>query len=133
MAATATQQILQNGRRNLVLHYTIAGTTGDASAATLVDISALDATLPTDGLRLEKAEWSLSGFDLKVSWDATTDVDVVEFADGEGVHDWSEFGGIVNNAGTGVTGDVNFTTNGYTASGDVGHFTLSFKKRRGAT
>ena len=128
MAATATQHVLANGPRNLILHYTIAGTTGDASGDTLVDISALDSTLPATGLKLVKAEWSLSGFDLKISWNATADVDIVEFNDGEGDHDWRKYGGIANNAGTGVDGDINFTTNGYTASGDVGHFTLYFKK-----
>lgn len=129
MAATATQQVLVNGPRNLVLHYTISGTTGDASGATLVDISALDSTLSAGGLKLSKAEWSLSGFDLKLSWDADTDVDIVEFADGEGSHCWDEYGGIQNNAGTGITGDVNFSTNGYGAGGEFGHFTVWFKKR----
>ena len=129
MAATATQHILVNGKRNLVLHYTIGGTTGDASAATLVDISALDSTLPADGLRLEKIEWALSGLDAKLSWDADTDLDFVEMTDGEGTHDWISFGGLHNNAGTGVSGDVNWTTLGYLAAGDVGHFTLWFKKR----
>ena len=129
MAATATQQILVNGKRNLVLHYTVGGTTGDASAATLVDISALDSSLSATGLRLDKIAWALSGFNAKLSWDADTDVDFAEMTDGEGNNDWSAAGGIQNNAGTGVTGDVNFTTAGYTAAGDVGQFTLYFKKR----
>lgn len=129
MAATATQQILNNGSRNLVLHYTIGGTTGDASAAVLVDVSALDANIGVNGLKLTKAAWSLSGFDLKLSWDATANVDFAEFRDSEGEQFWEAEGGITNNAGAGATGDVLFTTNGYTASPDVGHFTLWFKKK----
>lgn len=132
MAATATQQVIANGSRNLVLKYTIGGTTGDTTAGTLVDISALDATLPTDGLRLERAQWSLTGFTVKLLWDATADVDLVEMGNSDDF-DFSQEGGIVNNAGSGVTGDVNFTTTGYTAAGDGGSFVLHFKKRKGVT
>lgn len=129
MAATATQQILNNGSRNLVLHYTIGGTTGDASAAVLVDVSALDANIGVNGLKLTRASWSLSGFDLKLAWDATANVDFIEMRDGEFEQCFEDVGGITNNAGAGATGDVVFTTNGYTAAPDVGHFTLWFKKK----
>ena len=133
MAATATQQILNNGPRNLVLKYTIAGTTGDTAAGALVDVSALDADLGPQGLRLDKAQWSLTGFSCKLAWDAATDVDLIELHDGEGEYDFSEFGGVTSNAGTGASGDVMFTTTGYLAGGNGGSFILHFKKRRRPT
>ena len=37
MAATATEQVINDGPRNLNLKYTIAGTTGDTAAGDLVD------------------------------------------------------------------------------------------------
>lgn len=129
MAATATQQIIANGPRNLVLKYTIAGATGDTAAGTLVDVSALDSSIGVNDLRLMSIDAALTGFSCKLLWDATTDVDLVEIPTDQSIsQDFSKFGGIKNNAGTGATGDVNFTTTGYTAAGDGGHIYLYFKK-----
>lgn len=130
MAATATQQIIANGPRNLVLKYTIAGTTGDASAVALVDVSALDSGIGVNDLKLMAVDAALTGFSCKLAWDATTDVDLLEIPSDQAVsQDFSKFGGIQNNAGSGATGDVVFTTTGYTASGDGGHIYLWFKKK----
>jgi hypothetical protein len=129
MAATATQQVIANGPRNLVLKYTIAGTTGDTTAGTLVDVSALDSGLGVNGLTLMGVQAALSGFSCKLAWDATTDVDLIEIPTDQSMEqDFSKFGGIKNNAGTGATGDVLFTTTGYSASGDGGHIYLWFQK-----
>lgn len=130
MAATATQQIIANGPRNLVLKYTIAGTTGDAAAVKLVDVSALDASLGANALTLMSISWGLSGFSCKLVWDATTDIDLIEMpANSADSQDFSKFGGIKDNsAAANSTGDVMFTTTGYTASGDGGHIYLCFKK-----
>ena len=128
MAAAATQQIIANGPRNLVLKYTIAGTTGDLTASKLVDISALDSGLGVNGLTLMSAQWGLTGFSAKLAWDATTDVDLIEIPAGSDSQDFSKFGGIKNNAGTGVTGDIMLTTTGYTAAGNGGHIYLCFRK-----
>lgn len=129
MAATATQQIIANGPRNLVLKYTIAGTTGDAAAVALVDVSALDANIGVNGLTLMSAAWGLTGFSCQLLWDATTDIPIIQMpSDSADEQDYSKFGGIKNNAGAGATGDVMFTTTGYTAAGDGGHIYLWFKK-----
>jgi hypothetical protein len=130
MAATATQQIINNGSRNLVLKYTIAGTTGDVSLNKLVDMSALDSGLGIGGLRLERAQWALTGFSVKLSWDGGPDVDLLELTNGYGCVDYSDIGGITNNASA-QSGDVLFTTTDYGASGEGGHFVLEFKKKTG--
>ena len=127
MAATATQQVINNGPRNLVVKYTIAGATGDTTAGVLLDIDQIE----TDSinLRLERAQWSLTGHSCKLLWDGgTADVDLLELSAGEGSVDYSLIGGIANNADD-ASGDVLFTTTGYTASGDGGSFILEFKKR----
>lgn len=129
MTATATQQVLNNGPRNLVLKYTISGLTGDASAATLVDISSLDSSVRSGGLRLDRAEWSLTGFSCALEWESgATNTDLLEMASSPGRVDLRKCGGITNNA-TLPTGDVVFTTTGYTASGEGGNFTLWFRKK----
>jgi len=134
MAATATQQIINNGSRNLVLKYTIAGTSGDTNKGTLVDISALSAAnAVTGGLKLNKAKWSLTGFSCLLEWDgAPDDTDLLQLSVGDGDLNFEKFGGITNNAED-QTGDVLFTTTGYGASGEGGHVLLSFKKKGGST
>jgi len=126
MAATATQQIINNGPRNLVVKYVIDGTTGDTAAGTLVDVSAIDTAIGVNGLTLVKAAWALDGFSVVLLWDATSDVSILELS-GSDCQDYREFGGIKNNAGTGATGDVNWTSIGYTAAGG-GHIVLHFRK-----
>ena len=129
MAATATQQIIQNGPRNLVLKYTIAGTTGDVSGLNLVNLSTLD-DLGAGGLRLEKAKWSLTGCSCKLQWEGPSSKDLIEMQGTWGDYDFSCNGGIVNNA-TDQTGNITYTTTGYGAGGDGGHIILYFKKRSG--
>ena len=131
MAATATQQIIHNGARNLVLKYTIGGTAdADAAADVLVDASVLDAALVGNRLlRLEKAVWSLTGFSCKLLWDdEDSNVDLIELTQGGGELDFTDLGGLVNNAAN-ATGDVLFTTTGYDTAGDGGHIILFFKKK----
>jgi hypothetical protein len=128
MAATATQQIINNGPRNLVLKYTIAGTSGDVTAADLVDVSSLDSTIGNNGLKLMGAQWSLSGFSCNLLWEGGPNVNLLELTSGEGEIDLSDIGGVVNNA-TDQSGDVLFTTTDYGASGEGGHIVLHFKKR----
>jgi len=134
MAATATQQVINDGPRNLVLKYTIAGTTGDITATKLVDASTFNDkngnAVGANGLKLMAVQSSLTGFSAKLSWDATTDVDLIELpTDQEYSVDFTEIGGITDNGGSGSTGDVMITTTGYTASGDGGVIVLYFKKK----
>ena len=117
MAATATQQVINDGPRNLNVKYTIAGTTGDTTAGILVNVSGFN---DADGNALGANSLTL---------DATTNVNLIEIPSDEPIkQDFSKFGGIKDNSGTGSTGDVLFTTTGYTASGDGGHIYLKFKK-----
>jgi len=133
MAATATQQIINDGPRNLNVKYTIAGTTGDAAAVVLVNVSGfVDAdgvALGANSLTLMSVDASLTGFSCALLWDAGTNVNLIEIPSDDPIkQDFSKFGGIKDNSGASSTGDVLFTTTGYTASGDGGHIYLKFKK-----
>jgi len=130
MTQTATQQVISNGPRNLVLKYTIAGVSpfGDVTADTLVDISSLDSNIGVGGYRLERASWSLSGMSAKLAWEGATDIDLLQLTNGEGEVDFSSFGGVVNNA-TIPTGNVVYTTTGFGTAGDGGSMVLEFKKK----
>ena len=56
---------------------------------------------------------------VKIEFDATANVLAIGVSeDSNGYHDYSNFSGIPNNAGAGITGDLDFTTVGHT-SGDT--------------
>ena len=111
-----------------MLKYTIAGTSGDVTAADLVDVSSIDSTIGNKGLKLMAAQWSLSGFSCNLLWEGGPNVNLLELTSGEGEIDLTDIGGVVNNA-TDQSGDVLFTTTDYGASGEGGHIVLHFKKR----
>ena len=68
---------------------------------------------------------------VKILFDASTDVLAWEVpADYADTADFSEFVGLVNNAGSGKTGDINFTTVGH-SSGDSYSIVLKLKKSYG--
>jgi len=134
MAIAATQQIIANGPRNLVLKYTFAGTTGDLAAGILVNVSAFvdsnGVALGANSLTLMGVQASLIGFSAALLWEAATDVPLVSIPDGQPLdQDFSKFGGIKDNSTTTSTGDVVITTTGYTAAaGEGGHIYLWFRK-----
>jgi len=131
MTIAATQQILNNGPRNITLKYTFDGLTGDATEATLVDARDLDVGLGQGGLKLMKASWALTGFSANLQWeDGAANIDLLQMpAEVPGGVDFTEFGGVVNNAAL-QTGNIVFTTTGYTnAAADGGYVVLELKKR----
>lgn len=117
MSDAVTSQTLVDGPRNVVMKFTnISDGTGE-SAVTKVDVSTL--TGAPSRVKIERIRYTTAGMSVRILWDA--DSDVVAWlipADQDGMQDFTGFGGIQNNAGTGVTGDIKFTTVGHT-SGDV--------------
>ncbi len=117
MADAVTTQILLDGKKNAVLKFTnVSDGTGEADVVK-VDVSALSGA-PTE-IRLDKIWYSTNGMSVLMEWDATTDVPIWLIPlDQSDTIDFTCFGGIDNNAGTGKTGDILFTTVGHT-SGDT--------------
>ena len=61
-------------------------------------------------------------------FDASTNVFCIELGENQsGHHDYTSFGGLTNNAGSGVTGDILFTTVGH-ASADTYTVILQVRK-----
>jgi hypothetical protein len=116
-----TKQILNDGPRNHVVHLEIAGANAAANA---VDVSALSGV--PDNVSIVRIDWSLTGGDAQFLWDATANVEVFECPVGEGEQHFEEVGGLINNAGAGVTGDVLLTNPSGTANGSI---TIWCKKR----
>lgn len=114
MADAVSSQTLIDGAKNTVMKFTnLSDGTGE-SAVTKVDVSAL-AGAPSL-VRVMKVHYSVTGMVATLLWDADTDVRILDL-NGDGCFDFTRFGGLYNNAGTGVNGDIKLTTTGHT-SGD---------------
>ena len=120
MADAVTSQTLVDGTQRAVFKFTnISDGTGE-SGVVKIDVSALSPFQgePCTGVSIQRVDAMTAGMGLNLLWDATTDVVALTFGEADFISlDFSRFGGITNNAGTGKTGDLLFTTVG-AASGD---------------
>jgi hypothetical protein len=113
MADAVTTQTLVDGTKNLVVKLTnLSDGTGEA-AVLKIDVSTYAGT--PSRVRIKRIHYSVAGMVVTLLWDATTDVRILDLQ-GDGTFDCCEFGGLWNNAGTGITGDINLTTTGHTAN-----------------
>lgn len=128
MVNTITKQTLVDGERNLVVKVQISGDgSGEETATNLIDVSTF-ANAPSE-VKIRRIKGDLVGFSAQLVWDADTDVKIVDLnSTGEIDLDYTRFGGLINDAGSGKTGDIMLTTSGL-GSGDEGTLTLEMQKR----
>ena len=126
MADSVTSQTIMDGSKTVVMKFTnISDGTGEA-AVVKADASAL-LNAPTK-LKIMRMWAMTSGMAVTVLFDATADVLAVTAPADEATHlDFRSFGGINNNAGSGVTGDISFTTVG-AGAGDTYSIILELSK-----
>ena len=121
MADAVTSQTIQDGERKAVLKFTNASDGTGESAVKKVDVSALAANTRGEActsVQINKIWWQCTGLSVKIDFDASTNVLAIGLSENSnGHHDYSSFSGIPNNAGSGKTGDLDFTTVG-ASSGD---------------
>jgi|TARA_R100001198_G_scaffold70814_1_gene43175 hypothetical protein len=135
MADAVASQIIVDGPSFVAIKLTnISDGTGE-TAVTKVDVSALEADsrtgLSCTDVNIERIWWQCIGMKVRILFDADTDVMAIELGENQsGNHDYSVFGGLTNNAGTGKTGDVKFTTVG-ASSGDTYTVILYLRKKFG--
>jgi len=116
MADTVASQIIENGPRRFVIKLTNFSDGTGESNVTKVTAAQLGATA-ANGLqhaKLRKVEYAVPTGLVQIQWKASTNVDAVILS---GTHtlDFSDTQGIQNDAGSGVTGDVTLTTQGFKA------------------
>lgn len=130
MAVTSTAQTIVDGERNLVVKCKLTGDGTDVTALKIIDASAYSNPTPGVGasLKVVKVQSQMDGFTGALLWDADTDVEFLNIPDGEMTQDFSSVGGLVNNAGAGITGDIMLTTLG-NAAGEDGTIIIHMKKR----
>lgn len=110
--AVTSQTLVDTAKRTIMKFTSVSDGTGE-SAVTKVDVSTLVGA--PSKVRIDRIIATASGMSVAILWDADTDVlawnvradSEIDFCLGET--------GILNNAGTGVTGDIKFTTTGHTA------------------
>ena len=135
MGDAVASQIIVDGPSFVAIKLTnISDGTGE-TAVTKVDVSALEADsrtgLSCTDVNIERIWWQCIGMKVRILFDADTDVMAIELGENQsGNHDYSVFGGLTNNAGTGKTGDVKFTTVG-ASSGDTYTVILYLRKKFG--
>ena len=131
MADAVTSQTIIDGERNCVMKFTnVSDGTGE-SAVAKVDVSALAsnaAGVACSEVRVMRISHAIVGMSVQLFLDATSNVLLVELAESSNGHmDFKDFGGLPNNAGSGKTGDILFTTKGH-SSGDTYSVVLEMHK-----
>lgn len=110
MTDTVTSQTLVDGSKTAVLKFTnVSDGTGE-STVTKIDASSLSGS-PTK-LKIQRVWCMLDGMSVNILFDATANVLAATCNANSGYMDFRSFGGIQNNAGAGVNGNILFTTVG---------------------
>ena len=131
MADAVTSQTIIDGERNCVMKFTNVSDGSGESAVAKVDVSALAsnaAGVACSEVRVMRISHAIVGMSVQLFFDATSNVLLAELAESSNGHmEFQDFGGIPNNAGSGKTGDILFTTKGHT-SGDTYSIVLEMVK-----
>jgi hypothetical protein len=121
MADAITSQTILDGERLFIGKFTnISDGTGETGVLK-IDVSALNPnsfSLACTSVKINKIWAQTQGMSVDILWDASTDLICETIPENQFYFmDYSSFGGFPNNAGSGKTGDVLFTTIG-AAAGD---------------
>jgi len=122
MADVVASQTLLDGERLFIGKFTnISDGTGE-TAVVKINPSTLSVNAfgrACNGVKINKIWATTHGMEVRILWDATTDVFAWMIPQNTNyLMDFSSFGGLQNNGGTGVNGNVLFTTSDMSA-GDM--------------
>lgn len=126
MANTVARQVLVNGSKNYVVKYTAVGDGSGEVSASLVnsvtgDMGTANAIMSVRGI--------CTGCTAQLLFDATTDLFAIGLPQDKDIHfDFHNIGGLINNAGTGKTGDLLITSSSLGA-GDTITLVVKMKKK----
>ncbi|MAS97495.1 MAG: hypothetical protein CMF29_00975 [Kiritimatiellaceae bacterium] len=135
MADAVATQTIQDGAKTAIFRFTnVSDGTGETTVAK-IDVSALSSDPMTGaactGCTIQKIYYSTIGMGVKIFFDASSNVLAWQLnADWADTLDFTDFTGIPNNAGSGKTGDVLFTTVDH-SSGDVYNIVMQVSKSYG--
>ena len=132
MTNSVTFQTLEEGQRNIIVKAAGVLDTSDYSLNTFISAASSNQSgtgaTPTQ-LRIDHIDYSISDqIEVQLWWDATTDVIIMPLA-GRGRMSFWNFGGLINNAGAGKTGDILIKTTGWTSGTQVFSIVLECVKQ----
>lgn len=131
MANTIATQVLEDGLRNSIIKVTITSdASGELNKQIIYDASAYQNDQQNN--KLMRVTYHFPGFDGVLYWDATTDVAMMALIrDHPDDMNYCYTGGLINNAGSGKTGDILLSTSGLAAApaGTIGEIVLYVKKK----
>jgi len=131
MADAVTSQTIIDGERSCIMKFTNVSDGSGESAVAKVDVSALATNsrgVSCSEVRVMRVSHAIVGMSVQLFFNATSNVLLMELAESSNGHmDFTDFGGIPNNAGSGKDGDVLFTTKGH-SSGDTYSIVLEMVK-----
>ena len=113
MADAVATQILFQGDKQVIMKFTNNSDGTGESAVTKVDVSTLTSYQGKAcvAVQIDKIYATTHGMQVRLLWGATTNVTIVSIPQQVmQTFDFNEFGGLDNNAGTGKTGNILFTT-----------------------
>jgi len=118
--AVTSQTIIDTDKRAVIKLTNISDGTGESSVKK-VDVSALNTNAQGETcsrVTIDQVWYDVGGLRAALEFDATSNVLLIGLpADSTGDEYYDSFTGIPNNAGSGVTGDIDLTTTGH-SSGD---------------
>jgi len=122
MADAVATQTLLDGERLVIQKFTnISDGTGETAVNKIIpaNLSPNAFGLACNGVKINRIWATTHGLEVRILWDATTDVFAWMIPQNTNYFmDFSDFGGLQNNAGAGKTGNVAFTT-ADASSGDM--------------
>jgi hypothetical protein len=127
MADAVTTQTIADGPGQFVRRFTnVSDGTGE-SAVKKIAVANLGGT-PAE-VKIDRIKYTTKGMAVRILWDADADVEAITLpADEAGELDFRAEGGLINNAGAGKTGDINFTTVDH-STGDSYDITLFMRPK----
>jgi hypothetical protein len=131
MADAVTSQTIIDGGRSCIMKFTNVSDGSGESAVAKVDVSALTSNsrgVACSEVRVMRISHAIVGMSVQLFFNATSNVLLMELAESSNGHmDFTDFGGIPNNAGSGKDGDILFTTKSH-SSGDTYSIVLEMVK-----
>ncbi len=131
MAHAIIVQKLVDGRKLTSLKVTIKGDGASGELSNAILFNASDFFTQSIDNKLMEIDYELNGFTGELFWDATAPVALMSLAkDHPQHHEWWDVGGLINNSGSGRTGDITITTTGLNGKTYDGFITFYLMQRK---
>ena len=136
MADAVTSQTIVDTDKRVIVKFTNLSDGSGESAVAKVDVSALNANAKGETcarVTLDQIWYDVGGMRVALEWNASTNVVAVVLGGSaaagnvQGHMDFRSFGGIKNNAGSGINGDIDLSTSGHT---NLDHYTIVLELRK---